>query len=171
MKRPTMDDVRKAAGEGDQLASDNKPTQASRLRKTFESNGGLLFHDDEQRSYATIPIDSHRETWSIRRKSFKHWLIHQFYLREKKVPGSQAVQDALNLLEGKALFEGKQEEVFVRLGGTEQDVFIDLGDDEWKMIHLTAAGWSVVPHGNVRFKRGAGMNPLPNPIAGGRLET
>ena len=171
MKRPTMDDVRNAAGKEGKPASDSKPTQASRLGGMFESNGGVLFHDDEQRSYATIPIDSHRETWPIRRKNFKNWLIRQYYLRYNKVPGGQAVQDALNLLEGKALFEGKQEEVFVRLGGTEKNVFIDLGDDEWNMIHLTATGWSVVPHGNVRFKRGNGMKPLPQPIPGGRLET
>lgn len=194
MTTPRFDDVRKAAEELGYKAQDSltlgrdepveeprdleksqRPeqtnlTQSSQLVAIVESIGCFFFHDDEQRAYANIPFKTHRETWPIRRKSFKQWLTRQFYLSCKKAPGSQAVQDALSVLEGKALFEGKPEPIFVRIGGNQTQVFIDLGDDQWNMVYLTSDGWSVVPHGDVRFKRGAGMKPLPHPIPGGRLE-
>lgn len=160
-----------SAQTNEQHGRDQLPTQASQLVALVEATNCQLFHDEEQRPYASIPIEDHWETWPLRRKSFKQWLTRQFYLQYDKAPGSQAVQDALTVLEGKALFEGKQEPLFVRIGGNEQDVFIDLGDAHWNMVHLTAEGWAVVPHGTIHFKRGAGMKALPHPIPGGHLET
>ena len=53
------------------------------------------------------------------------------YDAEKKSPGSQATQDALAVLEGIALFEGPEHEVFVRLALHEDRIYVDLGNPDW----------------------------------------
>ena len=64
-----------------------------------------LFHDDDE-SYVRLKVGNHFENWRLRSKEFKTWLRRQFYLQNETAIGSQALEDALGILEGKALFEG-----------------------------------------------------------------
>ena len=66
-----------------------------------EAEAVELFHDDE-RSFARLAVDGHRETYPLRRGSFGAWLARKFYLTFEKVPGAQAVQEALAVLDAKA---------------------------------------------------------------------
>src|SRR5262249_47895600 len=54
-----------------------------------------LFHTTGSEAYAHIPVSDHLETWSLRSKGFKRWLIREFYTLRGKPPGSQALQDAI----------------------------------------------------------------------------
>jgi len=152
------------------LEKDPKPNQATQILGLLEQQDCEFFHA-EGRAYASFDVNGHRETWPIRRKVFRQWVAHQFYVTHKKIPGNQALQDAINVLEGKAIFEGMERQVFVRVGGNDAEIFLDMANDAWEMIHITAQGWNVVPHNTVKFKRGTGMKPLPVPVGGGSLET
>ena len=149
--------------------SAKKTSQATQILSMLEDKKCEFFHSDS-RVYATVPVHEHFETWPIRRKGFKQWAAYQFYLTHGKTPGSQALQDALTTIEGKAIHEGVKQDVHVRIGGSEEEIFIDLCNDSWEMIHITAQGWSIVPHGSVKFIRGVGMLPLPIPQRGGSLD-
>src|SRR5262249_15827356 len=46
----------------------------------------------------------------------------------------------------------------------------DLGDDRWRVIEVNAIGWRVIGQPPVRFRRAAGMLPLPVPQPGGSIE-
>ena len=85
-----------------------------------------LFHTPEGEAYATITVDEHRETWLLKAKGFRRWLARQFYEQHKKAPGSQAVQDALGVLEGKALFNGPECPVYTRLAEHDGAIYLDL---------------------------------------------
>jgi hypothetical protein len=129
-----------------------------------------LFHTPEGDAYATIPIDGHRETWSLRNRAFRRWLARQFYRAHDKVPGSQALQDALGVLEGKALFDGPEYPVYTRLAEHDGNVYLDLANEGWEAVEITSRGWRVVVEPPVRFRRARGMSPLPHPVAGGRID-
>jgi hypothetical protein len=60
-------------------------------------------------------VNSHKETWPLKVKSFRRWLARLFYQVEKTSPGAQSVQDALGVLEGKALYDGPESPVYTRL--------------------------------------------------------
>ena len=59
------------------------------------ANEAKLFHTPEGEAYARIPVDDHEETWTLRSKGFKGWLVWKFYQMAAKPPGSQALQDAI----------------------------------------------------------------------------
>lgn len=112
----------------------------------------------------------HPETWPVKVKGFRRWLAWLLYQAEDKSPGSQAVQDAVGVLEGKALFDGPALPVYTRLAAQDGAISLDLGDEHWQAVEITAGGWRVVASPPVKFRRARGMLPLPLPVPGGTLE-
>ena len=90
-----------------------------------------LFHSADGDTYATIDIDGHYETWPMRSKWFRRWLIGQFWKKYKKAPGSQAAQDALRVLASKAIYDGPEESVRVRLAMYNGAAWLDLANADW----------------------------------------
>lgn len=129
-----------------------------------------LFHDPMGDGYVTIKINRQRETILLKSKRFRDYLAHQAHKRFGKTPTSQALGDAINTLSGKALFEGPQYPVFVRIGEKDGKIYLDLGDDEHTVIEIDSDGWQVVSDAPVLFRRPAGMMSLPRPEPGGSVD-
>jgi hypothetical protein len=87
---------------------------------------------------------------------------------ENKVPGSQAVHDALAVLEGKAL-KGQDLPVFIRLAEHQGAIYLDLGNAAWQAVEITPSGWQVIGTPPAKFRRAKGLLPLPEPVRGGTL--
>ena len=75
------------------------------------------------------------------------------------------------MAEAKAHFDGPERSVCIRVGGLGGRLYLDLGDDAWRAVEIDAAGWRVIDDPPVRFRRAAGMQPLPMPVPGGSVET
>ncbi len=133
----------------------------------FHTPGG---HDSE--GYAAIDHQGHREVWPINSRAFKRWLARKFHEAHGKVPGSQALQDALNVISGSAIYEGTEREVAIRIAFVNGDIYIDMADPNWRVIEITNSGWRVISAKDApaRFIRKAGMLPLPEPVRGGTIE-
>jgi hypothetical protein len=93
-----------------------------------------LFHDADGREFADLDINGHRETWSIRSKGFKLWLLRLYFEATGGAPNSEAWQSALNTLEAKARFDAPQHDVFVRVGGLDGKLYLDLCDEKWRVV-------------------------------------
>jgi hypothetical protein len=130
-----------------------------------------LFHSPDRTGYADLMIEDHRETWPIRSKGFRHWLARRYYDVDGGAPGSTALQSALGVIEAKANFGAPQRVVYVRIGGVENTIYLDLCDKQWRAIEIDTTGWRVVSSPPVRFRRAPGMQPLPEPDAGGSIAT
>src|SRR5262249_61030918 len=91
-------------------------TQAQQLAK-ISTSGAALFHAPNGTGYADIIMNGHRETWAIRSKGFREWLVREFYKRDGAVPNSNAMQNALALIEAIAHYDGPEHKVSVRLAG------------------------------------------------------
>ena len=129
-----------------------------------------LFHTPDGDCFATIRRNSHKETYELRSKEFKSWLSASFYGRYRKAANEKALKDVLGLLEGKAAHEGAEHPVFTRVAHHKGATYVDLGDDSWKVVRITARGWSVVPDTPVKFRRPHGMLLLPEPQRGGKVD-
>jgi hypothetical protein len=144
------------------------PTQANLLVALAEA--AELFHTPDGDPFATVKLSGHAETWPLRSRGFKRWLAGECYRGHGKAPGGQALQDALNVLESKAVFDGPERQVFTRLGEAEDAIFLDLADAGWRAVQITAADWSVTPCPPIRFRRSRGLLALPAPEPGGSVE-
>jgi hypothetical protein len=145
------------------------PTQADILIDL--ANAADLFHSADGAAFADIEIGDHRETWPVRTKGFRRWLARQFFEETGGAPGSEALQSVLNVVEAKACFDGSERPVFIRVGGLDGRLYLDLGDDDWRAAEIDATGWRVIDNPPVRVRRAAGMKPLPVPVPGGLIET
>ena len=146
-----------------------RPTQADILIDLAEA--AELFHSADGTAFADLDINGHRETWPVRTKGFKRWLARQFYEATDGAASSEALQSALNVVEAKAHFDAPERAVYIRVGGIDGSLYLDLGDKAWRAIEITTTGWRVVENPPVRFRRAAGMQPLPVPAPGGSVET
>jgi hypothetical protein len=128
-----------------------------------------LFHDGDE-AYARIEIAGHREAWRIGAKAFRHWLQSKFWMVNHSAASSQAVQDALGVLRGKALFEGDKKTTAVRVAGREECIWLDLANGAWQAVKVDAFGWRIEDNPDVVFVRPRGMLPLPAPERGGSFD-
>jgi hypothetical protein len=146
-----------------------RESQGTRLVALALDAGAELFHTPDGEAYATIAVDGHKETWPLKVKGFRRWLARLFYQAEDKSPGAQAVQDALGVLEGKALFDGPESPVFTRLSEQNDAIYLDLANTSWQTVEISVRGWRIVETSPVKFRRSKGMLSLPAPEQGGDL--
>ena len=144
------------------------PTQADILIDLAQT--AELFHAPDGTGFADLDVNGHRETWLIRSKGLRRWLARCFFEATGGAPSSEALQSALNVIEAKAHFDAPERVVHIRVGGLDERLYLDLGDAIWRAVEIDATGWRVIDNPPVRFRRAAGMKPLPVPVAGGSIE-
>jgi hypothetical protein len=146
----------------------NAPKQADVLI-ALAANADL-FHTADGTGYADLEINGHRETWPIRNKGFRRWLLRCFFEETGKAPNSEALHAAVNVLEAKAHFDGPERTVFIRVGSHGGKLYLDLGDETWRAVEIDEAGWRLIDNPPVRFRRAAGVKSLPTPVPGGSID-
>src|SRR5262245_53085681 len=129
-----------------------------------------FFHTDAGTAFVDLLINGNRETWPIRSKRFRTWLRRRHYENTRTAASAGAINSALDLLEAQAQFEGPEREVRVRLAEHAGHIYLDLADEYWRAVEIGPDGWRVIGSPPVRFRRVAGMLPLPMPQAGGSIE-
>jgi hypothetical protein len=158
-----------AIAEENGEAGGRDPTYADILIDLAQT--AVLFHTPDGTGFADFVIKGHRETWPIRSKGFRRWLSRRYFEETAGAPSSEALQSSLNVIEAKAHFDAQQRIVYIRVGGLEGRLYLDLGDEAWRAVEIDATGWRVIDNPPVRFRRAAGMKPLAVPAPGGSVET
>jgi energy-coupling factor transporter ATP-binding protein EcfA2 len=143
-----------------------KPPTPLDLAKT-----ATYFHTADKVAYADIWIDGNRHTYAVRSKMFKLWLMGEQYRTNRSGINSQSFQDTLPTLEAIAIFDGETREVHLRTAEHQGKLYLDLGSSDWKTVEIDNSGWRIISEPPVRFWRPDSMLPLPDPVAGGNLET
>lgn len=132
----------------------------------FRTPGGV-----DAEPYVTFTVGEQRQTWALNSKVFTRWVSRKVYQEIGKAPSSQSLSEGISVLAGKAIFDGTEHEVHVRIAEHEGAIWLDLCDEKWRAVKISAYGWEVVEKDiPVRFIRKRGMRPLPVPVRGGRIE-
>src|SRR6516162_2299871 len=129
-----------------------------------------LFHTATGTAFIDIEIDVHRETWPVRGKQLRAWLRRRYYEQTGEALGGEAIRSILDLLEARAQFDGPERTIHVRTAEHEGRIYLDLADKEWRAVEIGADGWRIIGSPPVRFRRAAGMLPLPVPQKGGPID-
>jgi hypothetical protein len=132
-----------------------------------------LFHDGDGEAYARFPVVGkeviHWEVSRVCAKPFRRWLKRAFYILSGKAPSIQSLQDALGVIEGKAVYDGDCRRVFVRIAEHQNKIYLDLCNDSWQAVEIDEAGWCIVDDPPVMFRRAKAMLPLPTPAQRGDI--
>ena len=89
----------------------------------------------------------------------------------KKPPTSQAMQEALGIIEGNAYYgAAPRQRVYTRLAEHDGAIYLDLANAAWEVVKVTGVGWQVVQDCPVKFRRPKALAPLPTPVSGGTPE-
>ena len=146
-----------------------RPTISEKLVRLGEA--AELFHEEDGSPFASVILERGQSaTWPLYKKGFRQWLEREYWRKYGQVPSSQAKQDALGVLAAMAIHDGQEHQVFVRVARTDDAVYIDLANNAWEAVKITADGWQVIANPPVKFRRAKGMKPLPHPERGGSID-
>jgi len=147
---------------------DLKRNQAEQLVDIVQSLRPTYIADSENCAYIALPGEVPK-LYPVMSQPFRSWLTAEFFANVGKTPGASALHDAVNTLEAVALHdpESTHGSVALRVGGDASEIAIDLGDNQWRCVVVTAEGWRIEPHGEHRFRRSKAAEALPEPASGG----
>jgi hypothetical protein len=151
-----------------EAARPRKSTQAAAVAAAID--GVSLFHSPDGVAFVDIEVNGHRETHPVRSKAFKEWLSLEFFRQNGKPPGADALEQSLVLAEARARYEAPEMEVYLRVARLNGTIYLDLADERWRAVAVTRDGWRIEGRSPVRFRRSAGMLPLPEPTKGGKID-
>lgn len=147
----------------------HRPSQATELVRLI-TGCAEFFHSPDMTAHARIDLGDHHETLPLRTPAFRRMINRLYYEHYQRAPSAQATMDAVGVLEGRAMYDGEEHPVFVRLGERNGSFYLDLGDRLWTAVKINSDGWRIVNSPLLRFCRPRGMAPLPRPIPGGSLQ-
>lgn len=147
----------------------DEPSQSVKILRLVLGSGAELWHDADQVAYATTREGDEVRHMPLRGRACKTWIARMYYEQSRSAPNRNAMSDALCVLEGKALHEGREYQSHVRIAGDDTEIWIDMCDG--RVIRVNADGWAVLPSLECphRFTRRPGMLALPEPRRPGRL--
>lgn len=144
-----------------------KLSQADKLVWLALSKHIEFFHDQTRTAFVRVNYHGALKILPIRSKVFKAWLANLLWAHEEKAPGTEGLYGAINVLEAKALFEGKKYTLYNRVAPGNDAIWIDVADEGWRAIKVTSQGWEIVEDPPIMFKRYSHQLPLAEPKSGG----
>jgi hypothetical protein len=154
-------------------AKNNDDGRTSAAKKAMELANDLqmfLFHTPDGDPFASVPIDQHRETFSLVDSGFEKFFTANYYKRERSILRKKDFADVQSAVIGRAQFDGPEMQVYVRLAKHEDDIYLDLANERWEVVKISGEGWKIIKVSPVIFRRPKGMKPLPPPTGGGSIE-
>ncbi len=155
--------------EEERSEDSKRESQADALIR-IATTEAFLFHDDAKDGFAAIPINGHREIWPLRSKFFKQWLVRRYYEQTDKSPNNEAIRQALNVIEAKAVFDGPEIKLNLRVAEHEGALWYDPANDAWQAVKITPDGWEIVDNPPILFRRYKNTAAQVLPQRGGSLE-
>src|SRR5260221_1908641 len=144
-------------------------SKAARLIRLALATGLELFHDPDQQGWAAVCIGGHWENHPLRSRDFRLFRLRIYYGDTGESPGGQALRAATELFEARALFDGEEYPVHLRVAECRGRLYLDLCDRAWRAVEIDDEGWRVVERPPAKFRRSRGSQPLPEPACGGSL--
>ena len=127
-----------------------RKSQADLLIEAAE--GATLFHDEHKDPCAIFWVNDHNELYRLKDTGFKHWLRRQYYEKTGKAANNESMTQVINLLEAKAVYDGPQYTLSLRVAERNNAFYYDLADKLWQAVRITPKGWEYLqaPFGKVK---------------------
>ncbi len=166
-----LDEAVKAAGP--KRKKKKAKTLASTMIELARSEGEFSQESDGS-VFVSVVVGEVRKTFALKSGAYRDWLSMRCYANSGHSPSRTVADEVIRILRAMAEADcAPKAATFIRVASFADEVYIDLANDKWQAVRITAEGWSVVgPEelpGTFRFKRPAAMLPLPTPEDGGDI--
>jgi len=130
---------------GQAKASNKKERKKSdALTELVLGNCKELFLNQYDEGFVCIRVNDHVETLRLESADFRFWLANLYYSKHEESVSEEQIKESIMTLTGKARYEGKKRELFLRVYGDVSDaIYYDLCNDKWRCVKLTKDGWSI----------------------------
>lgn len=119
------------------------------------------FQNQHGEAYVSIPVSGMLKNVRVESAFFKNYLQTEFFKRYRKPIYTQALYEAIQVLSGKALTEGKKHNTYIRIGKTDEGYELNLLNG--KCVNITKGAIKISPP-TCKFIEPANALPLPEPI-------
>ncbi len=160
------------------MSSNNNPNRGENFSlKILREYGVELWRDDEVDPTAFLSFTKaehlERGNYRINSRFVRRWLVRFLMARSKtkRTPKKGEIEQLLMLLDAVAAAKPPQpvhrRVAYVKATNT---IYLDLGDTSWRVVEVTADGWSIKERAPVRFLRAKGVQPIQAPTRAGSLD-
>jgi len=149
---------------------DDDKSQSQRLIELAFDQDITLYRDERKEYYIFYKQEGvgGYENHPIDSSHIENWLTNLLWTQEYTVPNSESIKNVQRVLKANA-YNGEITKLYNRVAPDgKEGIYIDMADDAWNVINVTAQGWTFTstPPRPI-FRRYSHQKPLPTPIAGG----
>jgi hypothetical protein len=148
----------------------NSDSAASELIQLAIEEGELFYDPKTERAYITVSIDGIDSTMAINGKQFFEWISFRYYSVSGQSANEASLKQARFALSGVAKFEGKKQQIYLRVAECNGSHYIYLADDRLRTIEVLPSGWRIIENPPVKFWKPASMQSLPIPKHSGNID-
>lgn len=166
------DAIKNGFGDPPPHAPKSDAKMSEKFLHQLGANGIELFHEAKQEGFIAITQNGGgRLNFPIRSESIRNWLRLKYFEANRGKPiAQQALAETVDTLEAQAIYRGPLCEVHLRIGAMDDEVFIDLGRADARVVRIGPDGWDVTTDCPIRFRRSPGFGELPEPTRDGDLK-
>lgn len=159
-----------AKGMAEKTASEFKEIESYATNLVNMLIGCSFFHNTVGDPFIRFNHNEHLEIWPLDSRNFEDYAKYLFYKKEGKVPSSNAINDAIGTLSGKAKFDGPMHNLNCRVAWHDDALWYDLADDKWQAVRIDKEGWQLIDKPPIIFQRYPHMLPQVEPTPGGDVK-
>lgn len=131
----------------------------------------MKFHFDQKgRAFAAVPNGQKLIVFLIASKLFKRYIRNHYFKVYNKALNSNTLKELIDTLEARAFHESHEAETFLRVANTQDKIYVDLCNENYEVVEISAYGWNVPNEPKIFFIRNEGMTFLPKPIEGNLID-
>jgi hypothetical protein len=152
------------AGRGDAVVHQG-------LARFAFAEGNRFFLDQYGRACAWVRVPtpaSHFELFPVDSADMERWLVARAEAETGVTPDRGEIADVGWLMEARA-GQSPRRELHTRFVWRDGGIDLDTADEQWRVVRVTAGGWSVVAGSEPVFRRYTHQLPLYTPEPGGSL--
>lgn len=164
--------VRSVGPEGNhsvqgQSSSGDRQSRFQLLKDTFSQSGARMFVDQHRVPWATVNLEGAFKNLKLDSRSFDNYVFRLYVDTYGDAVHEETIKNLKRYLETGAK---ERRELFNRFASSENEVWIDSGDDSWHAFHVRPRDWSIEKHTSPPFYRKPHQQELPMPRRGRGLE-
>ncbi len=150
----------------DDYGRQRKISVAKQVLSLVEAEKLEFFHDQYKEPHC-VPPGSAGYAIPLRSKTFRQWLVQLAWKKLGQAVSRESLQTAIQVLEGKALFDCPRKELHVRVGWQNGVVYYDLSNGQ--VVQIDADGWIIQEKTPILFRRMSHQKHQVVPAENGNL--